>query len=798
MRPDESGRERSGRGTRRGFLPALLGLLAVFVLAAACDDAFGPDRGTVHLVMQPRFAQHDETALDGDDPALRVDNIRVVIVDEAGDTVVDQVVEWPLDQDTLRVEVALEVTGEESFDFDLQGREGNTVLFQARQQLALSSNETNPAPSQPVLEYTGPEATLESVEIEGASGSFTAGAQLQLTAVGLADDGSDVPDPLMVWSSVDTLAATVDSTGLVRVKHDGSRTVRIVGRVAFRTLADTVALPVVPDTMTFARSPDTIPAFGWQYLIRGVPLGATGDTVRNVELDWTVRNGVVLEHTPTRDVGIQGSMISRANGESWVVAELGPFSDSVLVVVDQVTTAAAPSPAHAVVGVGGSVQLAIVPLDANGYPVENAPAPLWTSSDDGIASVDATGLATGQGAASALAAARVTGEVEGETFAATVEVRNGTDVGGPGSVTVGDGHTCWIDGNQSRVYCRGVGQLGQLGDGTRIDRDTTALAFNPFQTTGDTHTQVSAGGLHSCALMDTVGGARAFCWGDNRFGQLGDGTATDRLQPTPVSDGAVAGTLTSVAAGGGHSCALDDTGAAYCWGSNFFGQLGSGSAATASASPVAVAGGHTFTELAAGWIHTCGLATDGTIWCWGRGEEGQIGDGALAEARSPVQVSGGQTYTGLAVGAAHSCGITGAGGIECWGYNSAGQVGTGDPGFEVTTPATVPFPTSVTVTDVALGWVHGCALADTGEVFCWGGNDQLQLGQALPRVTRTPIAVPALGFTPDALAGGGSETCATDGSALACWGGIDPEYLGRNQLAIPPSSADPLAAFSGR
>jgi alpha-tubulin suppressor-like RCC1 family protein len=775
---------------------ALLGLVAA-VSASACADVFGPDRGTVNLVMQPRFAQYDES-LDGEDPALRVDNIRVVIVNEAGDTVVDQVVEWPLDQDTLRVEVAIEVSGEESFDFELQGREGNTVLFQARQQLALSADEPSPAPSQPVLEYAGPEAALESIAVEGAATAFTAGGQVQLTAVGTAEDGSEIQDPLMVWASLDTLAATVDSTGVVRVKHDGARTVGIVGRVAFRTLADTLALPIVPDTMVFVRAPDTIPAFGWEYVIRGVPLGATGDTVRNVEIDWTVRNGAVLEQTATYDLGIQGSMVSRANGASWVVAELGPFIDSVHVVVDQVTTAAAPSPTHAVVGVGESVQLAIVPLDANGYPVENAPAPVWTSADAGIATVDAGGLATGASAPAEIAAARVTGEVEGQTYNAWVEVRDDINTGAPLSLSVGDGHSCWIDGIRSWIYCRGTGQLGQLGDGSRIDRDTTVLAFNAHQTPGDTHTAVSAGGLHSCALMDTVGGARAFCWGNNSFGQLGDGTVTDRLQPTPISDGAVAGTLTSVVAGGGHSCALDDTGAAYCWGSNYFGQLGSGSAATESLTPVAVTGGHTFTQLAAGWIHTCGLATDGTVWCWGRGEEGELGDGALAEARSPVQVSGGQTYTALATGAAHTCGITSAGGLECWGYNSAGQAGTGDPGFEVATPTAVPFPTAVNVIDVALGWVHGCALADTGQLYCWGGNDQLQLGQALPRVTRTPIPAPALGFTPNALAGGGSETCATDGSALACWGGIDPDYLGREQVAIPPSSADPLAAFSGR
>lgn len=770
-------------------LLALLGLAAVALLAVACDDALGPNRGRVHLVVQPQFAQYQETALEGEDPALRVDNIRVVIVNEAGDTIVDRMVEWPLDQDTLRVEVAIEVAGEESFDFTLQGREGNSVLFQAQQQLDLSSDETNPAPSQPVLEYAGPESTLASIAVQGPAAAFVAGSQVQLTAVGTAGDDSEVTDPLMVWSSLDTLAATVDSAGRVRVKHDGSRTVRIVGRVAFRTLADTVALPVVPDTMIFVQSPDTIPALSWHQIIRGVPLGADGDTVRHAELDWTVRNESVVEQTATYDTGIQGSMISRANGSTWAVAAMGPFVDSVEVVVRQVTTAAAPIPTRAVIGVGDTVRFTILSLDANGYRVLDAPAPVWESSDAGTASV-VSGLVTGEGALSELAPARVTGQVEGSSYTAWVEVRDGVNMGPPTDLSVGDGHSCWIDGIRNRAQCRGVGDFGQLGDGSRIDRETTVEAFNPYQTQGDAHTQVSAGGLHTCALMDTVGGARAFCWGDNRFGQIGDGTPTDRLQPTPVNDAGIGAPFTDLAAGGAHTCGLTTAGAAYCWGSNYFGQLGDGSATSQSLTPVAVAGGHTFTQLAAGWTHTCGLEADGTVWCWGRGEEGQLGDGTLTEIRTPVQVAGTQTYTALFAGAANACAITAGGGMECWGYNSSGQVGTGTTAFVVATPTAVTFPSAITVVDVALGWIHGCALDNTGDVYCWGANNRLQLGQGTPRVSRSPIAVP-LSFTPTGIAGGGYETCATDGGRMICWGGIPADYLGRDQLVTIPAAADP-------
>ncbi|MFO7894551.1 MAG: hypothetical protein R6U63_12520 [Longimicrobiales bacterium] len=780
----------------RRWLPGLLGLAALAGLAAACDDALGPDRGRVHVTVQPRFAQH-EAGVNGTDPALLVDNIRVVIVNETGDTVVDRIVEWPLDQDTLRVEVALEVTGQEAFDFTLQGRESDTVLFQARQTLSLSSDDPSPAPTQAVLEYAGPEATLEAIDAQGPAQALLAGDTVRLEAVGTAGDGTEIVDPLMVWTSLDTLAATVDSAGRVRVKHDGGRTVQIVGRVAFRTLADTLSLPVVPETLAMSASPDSITAIGWPQIVRATPLGVDGDTVRNVDVNWTVRDVSVVRSEGSYDVGTQAGVIARTNGATYFVGAVGPTADSVLVVVHQVVTAAAPFPTRAVLGVGDTAALSVVALDAGGTPVLDADPAVWTSNRPEIADVDAGGTVTAQSAPWQLSTARVTGEIDGAGYDAWIEVVDGSTVGPASDVSVGDAHSCWIENTWNTVYCRGQGEFGQLGDGLTLNRDTAVAVTDQHLSTGHAHTQVHSGGLHTCALVDTIGGSRAFCWGDNRFGQLGDGTVTTRTRPTPVDDSALPAGLVDLAAGGAHTCGLTGAGAAYCWGSNYFGQLGSGGTGTAATAPVAVTGGHAFIRLAAGWTHTCGLASDQTVWCWGRGEEGQLGDGGLTDSPTPVRVGGGQTFTEIVAGAAHSCGITADGDVECWGYNSAGQVGTGDGGFVVSTPTAVTFPTAITVTDLTLGWVHGCALGDAGAVYCWGGNDQLQLGRASPRVTRTPMAVP-LGFAPTAIVGGGGETCAWDGSRMVCWGGIPKDYLGRDALVIPPSTDPTGGAFSGR
>ena len=134
-------------------------------------------------------------------------------------------------------------------------------------------------------------------------------------------------------------------------------------------------------------------------------------------------------------------------------------------------------------------------------------------------------------------------------------------------------------------------------------------------------------------------------------------------------------------------------GTAYCWGGNYFGQLGDGTGGNGgdqSANrlvPVAVSGGRTYTALAAGDAHTCGLATGGTAYCWGYNGNGQLGDGTSgnggdqsADRLVPVAVSGGRTYTALVAGGEHTCGLATGGTAYCWGWNAYGQLGDGTSG----------------------------------------------------------------------------------------------------------------------
>jgi alpha-tubulin suppressor-like RCC1 family protein len=152
----------------------------------------------------------------------------------------------------------------------------------------------------------------------------------------------------------------------------------------------------------------------------------------------------------------------------------------------------------------------------------------------------------------------------------------------------------------------------------------------------------------SCALDDA---GAAYCWGTNGFGEVGVGDLDEHLAPTAVAGGH---TFTQLGVGFNFVCGLDATGAAWCWGTNALGTIGKGSSADFQVIPAAVSGGHAFTEIAVGGEHACGLTAAGDAWCWGYNIFGELGDGTTTDSNVPVQVIGGLTFSDLGLGSYHS------------------------------------------------------------------------------------------------------------------------------------------------
>ena len=239
-----------------------------------------------------------------------------------------------------------------------------------------------------------------------------------------------------------------------------------------------------------------------------------------------------------------------------------------------------------------------------------------------------------------------------------------------------------------------------------------------------------------------------------------------------------------VTAGRLHSCGWEQDGAVYCWGYNSHGQLGSpggsvvcGDGAPCEFKPVPVAGDLAFRVLAAGDRHTCGIATDGAAWCWGGNEVGQLGRGTAGTAvfPTPQAVTGGHAFTAVATGEAHSCALTAAGQAYCWGDNDQGQLGDGTS-TDRSEPVAVD--TDLRFVQIAAGNRHTCGLRETGTVYCWGRNDERQLGDNTGRSSARPVPTfPAPAMA--SVSAGEFHTCAitTDGAAY-CWGRNNRGQLG--------------------
>jgi alpha-tubulin suppressor-like RCC1 family protein len=276
---------------------------------------------------------------------------------------------------------------------------------------------------------------------------------------------------------------------------------------------------------------------------------------------------------------------------------------------------------------------------------------------------------------------------------------------------------------------------------------------------------INAGALHTCGITTDY---RAYCWGDNRHGQLGDGSTTNRLVPRAVAGGL---RFRNVSAGHSHTCAVTPENRVYCWGFNFEGQLGDGTGYPVNIqrlTPVPVAGGRRFLQVRAGYHHTCAIEyKSDAAFCWGYNVFGQLGDGTREKRWKPVRVHGGLHFRQLSAGIDHTCGVTKNDKGFCWGMNFWGQLGNGT-NVGQSTPVRAGGRLRFHVVHAARA--HSCGLTLDKRAYCWGGNNFGQLGDGTRTGRNTPAPVRG-GLRFDNMSGRDTHTCAvTPGNRAYCWG----------------------------
>jgi uncharacterized protein YjdB len=612
---------------------------------------------------------------------------------------------------------------------------------------------------------TGPEAPVASVTVSPDQLTLLIGGTQQLMAITKDQAGNQLEGRTVTWATTDPSVSTVSSTGMVTGVDAGSTTITATSEEQSGSAAVTVMVPVASVTV----SPSQLALLvGDSEQLTAITRDQAGNQLDGRTVTWASTDAGIA------GVSATGMVTGFGAGSATITATSEGKSGTATVSVTLVPVASVTlSPAQLTLLALVSQQLTAITRDQAGNELTGRLV-TWATSDQTVATVAATGLVTGVGPGSAT----ITATSEGKSGSAAASIISSVTFS---SVIAGGAHTCALTAG-GEAWCWGRGESGQLGIPVPVltcltdagpfpcsaapvavggglafthivgggahtcglTSDGTAYCMNASGhpvpvATGLKFASIDAGAHHTCAL--TSNGA-AYCWGRNDRGQLGDGTTNGQNVPVAVVGNH---TFQLIAAGGfsiGSTCALSSNGSAYCWGDNERGQLGLGIAdMNAHPVPAPVSGTLTFAALTVGLgRHACGLTGTGAAYCWGENSFGALGDGSAVDRSTPVAVTGGHAFVQVMAGGfiGHTCGLTSNGTAYCWGENSVGQVGDGSFTDRL---APTPVTGGLSFSRLDAGFRHTCGPSTTGTVYCWGSGGAGQLGNNSDSGSEVPTKV---------------------------------------------------------
>ncbi len=601
-----------------------------------------------------------------------------IIKDAAGNTLQGRVIDWQTR--APGVATAVPLFGE------LGGRTLSGVVTGLENGTATIVASSGP-PADSIQVTVAPSSAIAGITVSPAKAVVAQGSVLQLTATVRDAAGNPLVGHFVEWTSSGA-AVTVSESGRVTGVSEGST---VVITAAAEGMSGTASITVIEPLVAALDLSPSRATFGIGGRLRiHVSAGSRGSTAQSPDIVWTSTNPMVADVSGPSTFG-PGDWVVEGKSAGTTTLTATATSGGVSATADLTVTHVG----FDSISAGTSVVCGVSPSKA---------AFCWGSGNSiGTRSLASQRTPVGVGG--------------GLSFA---------------HISAGGDFACGLTA-AGAAYCWGKNTEGELGAGSdRPTSDCTSTFHNPSPNAGVcpnpvpvfgglTFTSVSAGHAHACGL---VSDGTAYCWGANGVGQLGSppqvcmigfNTPVCSLVPVPVSGGFK---FKAIEAGYLHTCAIALDGAAYCWGQNTSGELGTGATSTSSDTPVAVTGGLTFTGISAGVGHSCGIVAGQTGYCWGDNTYGQLGDGTTNDARdSPASVSGGLLFAQLIAGGSNTCGLTPAGKEYCWGRNSEGELGAGDYADR---PLPNPVQGGLTFSSITLGdGPVGCGVV-TQVAYCWG------------------------------------------------------------------------------